>query len=267
MARSSSTVCTERRSVNGGWTETSSGPTSAGVSRRPRSWTVRIDCRWSWCIFQLPLTSGRGGRPPARLTRQAPLSGRGRSDAWRSASRPGRSPCSRSSREAPPPVDTNPTRPARPSWSRAADRVAPAHHAEAHAPGEALATVGCRPRSGRPRRRPSARSRTPSPPRPPRRRRSRRWPVRCRARAALGDVGVDDRSFPGAGLPSPIVPPGPRPRRVGSRIRSRRVDEYRPAVVEALASNSDAPTEWPWAARKVKAMPPPTISRSTCLEQ
>src|SRR5580658_9226873 len=64
MARSSSTVWTERRSVNGGWTETSSGPTSAGVSRRPRSWTVRMDWRWSWCIFQLPLTSGRRRSAP-----------------------------------------------------------------------------------------------------------------------------------------------------------------------------------------------------------
>src|SRR5580658_26038 len=59
MDRSSSTVWTERRSVKGGWTDTSSGPTSAGVSRRPRSWMVRMDWRWSLCIFQLPLTSGR----------------------------------------------------------------------------------------------------------------------------------------------------------------------------------------------------------------
>src|SRR5579863_5645224 len=65
MARSSITVCTERRLVNGGWTDTSSDATPAAPRRSPRSWTVRIDWRWSWCIFQLPLTIGRRGAAAA----------------------------------------------------------------------------------------------------------------------------------------------------------------------------------------------------------
>ena len=75
MARSSMTVCTERRSVNGGCTDTSSEATSAGVSRSPRSWTVRIDWRWSWCIFQLPLTSGRRASGRRGRPRQPPAAG------------------------------------------------------------------------------------------------------------------------------------------------------------------------------------------------
>src|SRR6202051_310400 len=65
MARSSMTVWTERRLAKAGRTDPWGAPPPAAPSRNPRSCTVRIDCRWSWCIFQLPLTRGRRAAPDA----------------------------------------------------------------------------------------------------------------------------------------------------------------------------------------------------------
>ena len=103
---------------------------------------MRIDWRWSWCIFQLPLTIGRrctGPAPPAFATLGTCRVGA--LGAWRSASRPGRSPCSRSSREAPPPVDTKPTWDARSSSSSAATESPPPTTVKARESATALATV------------------------------------------------------------------------------------------------------------------------------
>jgi hypothetical protein len=56
-------------SVNGGWMDTSTSAVSAGFTRSPRSRTVWSATMWSWCIFQLALTSGR--RPDAWPDRAA----------------------------------------------------------------------------------------------------------------------------------------------------------------------------------------------------
>src|SRR5271165_2938598 len=58
-------VWTVRRSVNGGCTDTSTAATSSGLRRNPRSRTACNASMWSWCIFQLPLTSGRRQPPPS----------------------------------------------------------------------------------------------------------------------------------------------------------------------------------------------------------
>ena len=72
MCSFSTSVCTVRRSVKGGWTDTSTRATSSGLSRRPRSRTVCSASMWSWCIFQFPLTSGRRrASPPRRVGRLA----------------------------------------------------------------------------------------------------------------------------------------------------------------------------------------------------
>src|SRR5688500_11635557 len=58
MLSDSSTVCTERRSVNGGCTDTSTTSTSSLVNVYDSFWTRVIASKWLWCIFQLPEISG-----------------------------------------------------------------------------------------------------------------------------------------------------------------------------------------------------------------
>ena len=50
---------------------------------------------------------------------------------------------------------------------------------------------------------------------------------------------------------------------VGSTMRSPASSRSSAQLSMRPASSNDAPTWWPWAARNVKAMPPPTTSEST----
>ena len=95
--------------MNGGCTETSTAATSSSLIRYDSFWTSVIASKWLWCIFQLPEMSGRRSGIGSR----------------RSASRPGRSPCSISSSEAPPPVETWSIRSARPNSATAAAESPP----------------------------------------------------------------------------------------------------------------------------------------------
>ena len=164
-----------------------------------------------------------------------------------SAARPGRSPCSRYSSDAPPPVDT---------WSTAAGEAELGQRGRAVAAaddGEARGTPpplrrprACLPRTARPRTRPWGRSRTRCPPRRPRRRTPPPSPARCRA---------------------PSSPPGRRAPTVRTSVAvgarghhdvGRHEDRLRPArssrqVSTWSASSSESPTSWPWAREEREA--------------
>ena len=265
MARSSSTVCTERRSVKGGWTDTSSDATSAAPSRSPRSCTVRM------------AGGGRGASSSCRsraAAAAAPADGLAMSGPWRRGVgrvaqrvQPGQVAVLEELERRPAAGRDEADPPARPSCVEGGHRVAAAHHAEAATVGHRLGHgAWSRPRSARPRTRPWARSRTRSRRRPRRRRR----PGRC--------SGPMSRPRHPAGMSTPRCAPrrcraaladrarrgrGPR-RRLGSTMRVPGLVQQRPAQLSMRpASSSESPTAWPWAARKVKAMPPPTTSRST----
>src|SRR5688572_28831691 len=53
------TVCTLRRSVNGGWMLTSTSSVASAGTRYDSFWIVWIASKWLRCIFQLPEISGR----------------------------------------------------------------------------------------------------------------------------------------------------------------------------------------------------------------
>ena len=262
MARSSITVCTDRRSVNGGWTDTSSEATSAGCQPQPEVLDGADRLRGgrgasSSCRSRAAAGARLGPAPSAMSGSRR----RARSEAWRNAASPGRSPCSSNSSDAPPPVETKPTRSPEPELVEGGDRVAAPHDGEAVAVGHGLGHA-CR---SRPRTRSS--SNTPMGPfqntvPAPADRVGERLPAvsgpMSRPAPAVGDVGPDDAHLAVAASVSRSAARaegddvggqqdrGPRPRRGGPAQLSMRP-----------ASSSDAPTAWPWAARKVKAMPPP----------
>ena len=196
MARSSMTVCTERRSVNGGWTDTSSEATSDAVSRSPRSWTVRIDWRWSWCIFQLPLTNepAAGGARHRQARRRGVRCAAQRLEA-------GEVPVLEQLERRPAAGrdEVDPLRQARAGRGRATE-VPAADDGEARAAGHRLGHGGAsRPRTARPRRRPWVRSRT-----------------RCRAGDAVGEGAPSSRARcrgprQPAGMSGPTIRPRPSP--------------------------------------------------------
>ena len=210
---------------------------------------------WSWCIFQFPLTSGR--RPATSGVR----SGRGAAPRVRA----GRRPRSMKASDAPPPVERKSTWSQRPSSSRALALSPPPTTEKPVArrppPGPPPA---CRRRIERPRRRPAG-------------------PFHSTVPAWLHHVGE------GGGRLGPDVEPGPAvgqvalddldpaPRPIAARTSRRaRAPGCRSAGGCRVPSRAgrgspqcgrdrtgSCPTRWPCAARKVKAMPPPTISVST----
>ena len=136
----SMTDCTVRRSVNGGCSETSTRLVSDGCSRSPRyansveGFEV-VEVHLPVATDQWPAVRVVGHRLEGGFLRGGALT------AGLSAARPGRSPYSRSSREAPPPVEMKLIWSDSPSSSTAADGVTPTHHGEgsrfSHGPGDA----------------------------------------------------------------------------------------------------------------------------------
>ena len=185
----------------------------------------------------------------------------------RRAASPGRSPCSMNSSDAPPPVETWSTRSARPN-SRAALALSPPPTTEKpRRRRPPRPPLGCRPRSAGPRTRPSGRSRRPC--RPPRSRRRTRPPCpgRCRGPSTpAGTSGRQWRTSPAGPSPVPNSPARAEDRRCRSAPQIRlplRPSSWRRSRRRGPCSSSEAPTSWPWAARKVKHMPPPTSRVST----
>ena len=87
------------------------------------------------------------------------------------------------------------------------------------------------------------------------------------AHPAVGHVGPTWRTSPSGSLPAPKAPPGDRATMsVGSRMRlplAATEASRRWHVPTWLSSSMEAPVLWPWAARNVKHMPPPTRRAST----
>ena len=247
-------VCTERRSVNGGCTETS---TAVVVGRRQEVATASgpsaIASKWLWCIFQLPLMSGlRSG------IRGLPQGGRGR--AGRPA-RAARATLRRRWRRGRRPS-------ARPNWASGGGAVAAADDGEARVSATASATVRV-PASKR------GSSNTPI------------GPFQSTVRASRM-TSANSAAVPGP-MSRPIQPSGmvaPELAHLAAGVRvadlaaraergdvGGQVDGVGPRRAAPgtcstwSSSNSEAPTGWPWAARNVKHMPPPTISVSATLEQ
>ena len=182
----------------------------------------------------------------------------------RSASRPGRSPCSRSSREAPPPVDTWSMRSARPNWATAAALSPPPTTVRPLRRGDRLGDgtgAGLEARVLE--------------------RAHRAVPEH---RAGVGDdvaelrgrAGPDVDALPavgqvGAGLAHLAALVGLEQHAVGRQRGhvGRQVDPVagsassRRHVSTWSASTSESPTRWPWATRNVKHMPPPMTRAST----
>ena len=191
--------------------------------------------RWLRFIFQLP--------GDERLTQWA-------LEAFRRAARPGRSPCSMSSSDAPPPVDTWSTPSSRPNLARAAalspppTMVKPGDDATALA--RAMVPSAKRGSSNRPmgpfqKRVPARRRRC---------RRTRPWPrARCR--------GPSSRR--GRRRPTTVeLAVGAE----GERRRSGRTSLSPPWARRSLQASTqsacmrESPTPWPWAMAKVNAHGP-----------
>ena len=178
-------------------------------SRRYASfWTTAMASRWVWFIFQLPEISGRAR---AASVMRIPS---------RRAARPGRSPCSMNSSDAPPPVDTWSIRSASPNSASAAGAVAAADHGEARGSRPPpRRPCWSRPRSGGPRTRPSGRSRGRCGPRRSRRRTRPPCPARCRAPSSPSGTSAPTWRTSPAGPARRSRSAGTGVRSVGSRIR------------------------------------------------
>ncbi len=207
--------------------------------------------KWLWCIFQLPVMSG------LRLVsgiRCRPCK----------ASSPGRSPCSISSSEAPPPVEMWSISVGQAELGDGRGAVAAADHGEPTAVGHRLGHgAGAGLEAGVLEHAHRARSRR---------------SVRASAMTSENSAAVPGpMSRPihpsGTEVPSwrtsppadgsPILPPGPRPVMSDGRWIGVPAPSSFRQVSTWSGSSSEAPMPLPWAARKVKHMPPPMTSPST----
>ncbi len=221
------------------------------VSRYDSFWTVWMASKWLWCIFQLPLISGL--RPP---------------------------PAGRSISPIPPPFRRLPKghqagevalfqqlqrRPAtggevvdlvgQAEGRHGGRAVAPADHGEGRASATASATA----------RVPAAkRSSSNSPMGPFHNTVRASWTTSANAAALSGPMSS---AFHPSSTSTPTwrtSSSGPSATRsCGRRMRSPAASSNERQVSTWSASNSESPMPWPWAARKVKHIPPPMTSEST----